>query len=218
MTTVTSATAATSAAASTSAAAQTTSDDYQMFLKMMTAQIQNQDPLNPMDSTAFATQLATFSGVEQQVQTNELLAGLSTQFSVLGMAQLAGWVGQQARADVPVHFDGTAVTVSPNPAQGATRAVLVVRDEDGTVVSREDVPVSSDPYQWLGADIAGDPLPEGTYSLELESYGGDTLLDTSAVESYATIVEAQAGTNGIRLLLHGGASVDATAVTALRRV
>lgn len=216
MTTVTSATSAAAATATT--AAQTTSADYQMFLKMMTAQIRNQDPLNPMDSTAYATQLATFSGVEQQVQTNQLLASLSTQFSVLGMAQLAGWVGQQARADVPVHFDGSAVTISPNPAQGATRAVLVVRDEDGAVVSREDLPLSSDPYQWLGADIAGDPLPEGTYSLELESYGGDTLLDTSPVESYATIVEAQAGPNGIRLLLQGGASVDATAVTALRRV
>lgn len=216
MTTVTSATSAAAATATTGA--QTTSADYQMFLKMMTAQIRNQDPLNPMDSTAYATQLATFSGVEQQVQTNQLLASLSTQFSVLGMAQLAGWVGQQARADVPVHFDGTAVTISPNPAQGATRAVLVVRDEDGAVVSREDLPLSSDPYQWLGADIAGDPLPEGTYSLALESYGGDTLLDTSPVESYATIVEAQAGPNGIRLLLQGGASVDATAVTALRRV
>lgn len=217
MTTVTSATAAASTSTA-SAAAQTTSTDYEMFLKMMTTQIRNQDPLNPMDSTAYATQLATFSGVEQQVQTNQLLAGLSTQFSVLGMAQLAGWVGQQARADVPVHFDGSAVTISPNPAQGATRAVLVARDEDGTVVAREDIPVSSDPYQWLGADIAGDPLPEGTYTLELESYGGDTLLDTSSVESYATIVEAQAGSNGIRLLLEGGASVDATAVTALRRV
>lgn len=216
MTTVTSATSAAAATATT--AAQTTSADYQMFLKMMTAQIRNQDPLNPMDSTAYATQLATFSGVEQQVQTNKLLSNLATQFSVLGMAQLAGWVGQQARADVPVHFDGTAVTISPNPAQGATRAVLVVRDEDGTVVSREDLPLSSDPYQWLGADIAGDPLPEGTYSLALESYGGDTLLNTSPVESYATIVEAQAGSNGIRLLLQGGSSVDATAVTALRRV
>lgn len=216
MTTVTSATSA--AAASATTAAQTTSADYQMFLKMMTAQIRNQDPLNPMDSTAYATQLATFSGVEQQVQTNQLLSNLATQFSVLGMAQLAGWVGQQARADVPVHFDGTAVTLSPNPAQGATRAVLVVRDEDGTVVSREDLPLSSDPYQWLGADIAGDPLPAGTYSLALESYGGDTLLATSPVESYATIVEAQAGSNGIRLLLQGGSSVDATAVTALRRI
>lgn len=216
MTTVASVSSAT--AVGTTASARTESADYQMFLKMLTAQIRNQDPLNPLDSTDYATQLATFSGVEQQVQTNELLANLSTQFSVLGMAQLAGWVGQQARADVPVHFDGSAVTVSPNPAQGATRAVLVVRDEDGIVVSREDVPVSSEPYQWLGADIAGDPLPTGTYSLELESYGGDTLLSTGPVESYATIVEAQSGSNGIRLLLQGGASVDATAVTALRRV
>ena len=208
-----------SGASSAMTAAQSTSSDYQMFLKMMTAQIRNQDPLNPMDSTAYATQLATFTGVEQQVRANQLLEGLSTQFSVLGMAQLAGWVGQQARADVPVAFDGsTPITISPNAALGATDAVLVVRDEDGAVVSRETLPVSSEPYLWLGADIAGNPLPAGTYRLELESYGGETLLATSPVESYATIIEAQAGPNGIRLLLAGGESVDATSVTALRRV
>jgi len=217
MTTVTSVT--TSNTATTAAAVQSSGSDYQMFLKMMTAQIRNQDPLNPMDATAYATQLATFTGVEQQVRANQLLEGLSTQFSVLGMAQLAGWVGQQARADVPAAFDGrTPITISPNPAQGSTSAVLVARDESGTVVSRETLPVSSAPYLWLGADIAGNPLPAGTYQLELESYGGATLLDTSPVESYSTIVEAQAGPNGIRLLLAGGQSVDATSVTALRRI
>ena len=43
---------------------------------MLTTQIKNQDPLNPMEGTEFAVQLATFSGVEQQVQTNQLLARL----------------------------------------------------------------------------------------------------------------------------------------------
>lgn len=215
MTTVSAASSLSSPRSAASPATQST--DYQMFLKMLTAQIRNQDPLNPLDSTDYATQLATFSGVEQQVQTNQLLTSLAGQFSLLGMAQLAGWVGQQARADVPVHFEGTPVTISPNPVAGATRAVLVVRDDKGAVVSRETIPASSDPYQWLGGDAAGNPLPTGTYRLELESYGGDTLLSTDPVESYATIIEAQAGSNGIRLLLEGGATVDATAITALRR-
>ena len=42
--------------------------DFQTFLKMLTTQIKNQDPLNPMEGSDFAVQLATFSGVEQQVQ------------------------------------------------------------------------------------------------------------------------------------------------------
>ena len=49
------------------------SSDFETFLKMLTAQISNQDPLNPIDASDYSTQLATFSGVEQQVLTNDLL-------------------------------------------------------------------------------------------------------------------------------------------------
>ena len=73
------------------------SSDFQTFLRMMTAQMQNQDPLNPMEASDFAVQLATFSGVEQQVRSNDLLAGLSDQMSLMGVSQLAGWVGMEAR-------------------------------------------------------------------------------------------------------------------------
>lgn len=50
-----------------------TEGDFTTFLTMLATQIKNQDPLNPMDGADFAVQLATFSGVEQQVQTNMLL-------------------------------------------------------------------------------------------------------------------------------------------------
>ena len=53
-------------------------DIQNRFLKLLTTQMQNQDPLNPIDSTDYAAQLATFSGVEQQVRTNSLLADLGT--------------------------------------------------------------------------------------------------------------------------------------------
>ena len=55
------------------------SSDFETFLKMLTVQMQNQDPLNPVDSSDYAIQLATFSGVEQQVKTNDLLASLGQQ-------------------------------------------------------------------------------------------------------------------------------------------
>jgi flagellar basal-body rod modification protein FlgD len=190
--------------------------DYTTFLKMLTVQMQNQDPLNPIESTDYAVQLATFSGVEQQVRTNELLASLAQQFGVMGMAQLAGWVGQEARAAVPVRFDGSPVTLSPNPAAGADRAVLVVKDDQGTIVAREDIPVSADPYRWLGADATGDPLPPGTYRLELESYRNGEVVATGPMESYARILEAQGGPAGTVLVLSGGVKVNAADITALR--
>ena len=190
--------------------------DYETFLKMLTVQMQNQDPLNPIESSDYAVQLATFSGVEQQMKTNELLGALGSQFGLIGMAQLAGWVGQEARAAVPVWMDGTPVTLSPEPADLADQAVLVVRDAAGTLVSREDLPVSDAPYQWLGADAAGDPLPEGLYSLSLESYSQGALVSTTPMQSYARILEAQGGAAGTTLLLEGGVRVAAADVTALR--
>mgnify|MGYP003604509142 FL=1 len=192
------------------------SSDFTTFLKMLTVQMQNQDPLNPMDSAEYAMQLATFSGVEQQVKTNDLLSSLAAQFSLVGMSQLAGWVGQEARAAADVWYTGEPVTLAPNPVANADRAVLVVMDTDGNIVSREELPVSTDPYQWLGGDAAGDPLPEGRYSLTLESWRGDEVLQEDTVEHYGRVIEARGGSDGIRLVFEGGIEIAATEITALR--
>lgn len=192
------------------------SSDFNTFLKMLTAQLKNQDPTKPIESADYAVQLATFSGVEQQVKTNQLLEGLASQFGVMGMSQLAAWVGQEARASGPVWMDGDPVTLSPTPSAGSDRAVLVVRDASGTMVSREDMPASTNPYEWLGADIEGNPLPTGKYSLEMESYSGDRLLGTAPVQAYSRIMEAKNGPMGTTLILEGGIEVAATDVTALR--
>ena len=192
------------------------SADFDTFLKMLTTQMKNQDPLNPVDSADYAVQLATFSGVEQQMKTNQLLERLNGQFGVLGMSQLAAWVGQEARAAAPVWMDGDAVTMTYAPDVQADRAVLVVTDAAGKLVSREDVPLSTAPYQWLGGDPKGDPLPAGLYTTSLESYRGEDLLSTTEVESYARILEARGGAKGTTLVLEGGVEVAATKVTALR--
>lgn len=192
------------------------SSDYMTFLRMLTVQMQNQDPLNPIDSSDYAVQLATFSGVEQQVRTNELLAGMTTSFQQFGMAEMAGWIGKEARSNAAVQYNGTPVTLSPNPAVGATRAVIAVTDAQGNLVSREDIPVSAEPYQWLGAGADGMPLPPGTYTIMLESMKGDEVIDSRPVEYYALVTEARGGPGGTRLVLQGGIEVPTSSVTALR--
>ena len=92
----------------------------------------------------------------------------------------------------------------------------MVRNASGALVSREEVSTTPGLYDWLGGDAAGDPLPEGRYSLSLESYSGDTLLGESPVESYARIMEARNGAAGATLVLEGGVEVPASAITALR--
>ena len=216
LSTTTNTAARSSATTQTAAPANRMGADFETFLKMLTTQMQNQDPLNPMESSDFAVQLATFSGVEQQMQTNALLEGLASQMGLGGMAQLAGLVGMEARAAVPAWFDGSPVTLSPNPDALADSAVLVTRNADGDVVSRESVPVSAEPIEWAGTDSSGSPLPGGLYSFELESYAGERLLGTGAVEIYSTVVEARGGSSGTQILLRGGVLVDVADVTALR--
>lgn len=209
-------TAANATSSATATKANAISSDFNTFLKMLTTQLKNQDPLKPIDSADYAVQLATFSGVEQQVKTNQLLEGLASQFGVMGMSQLAAWVGQEARASGPVWMDGDAVTLAPEPKTGADRAVLVVRDAAGTMVAREDMLGNTNAYEWRGMDIEGNPLPTGKYSLSLESYSGDRLLGTGDVQAYSRIMEAKNGPLGTTLILEGGIAVAAKDITALR--
>lgn len=192
------------------------SSDFETFLKMMTTQLENQDPLNPVESEDFAVQLATFSGVEQQVRTNQLLESLAGGMGATGLAQLAGWVGMEARVTAPVAFNGAPVDLAPNPAPGADAAQLIVRDASGAEVSRESVPLGQGTIQWAGIGPTGSPLPAGNYSLQLESFSLGESLGLSNVPHYSRISEARQGPNGVELVIEGGTLVPSDDVTALR--
>ncbi len=200
-----------------SSGGQEVNSDYQTFLVMMTTQIQNQDPLDPMDANEFAVQLATFSSVEQQTYTNELLTGMTTSLNMSSMADMVGWIGKEARFAAPVSVEGgQSVTLSPNPAAVADKAVLVVTSADGTEVARQEIPVSTADYEWTPVDADGAPLPDGVYSLSLESYSGEELLGATEVEHYAVVEEVRSSPSGATLLFEGGVEVPSLYVTALR--
>ncbi|MGQ0609678.1 MAG: flagellar hook capping FlgD N-terminal domain-containing protein [Paracoccaceae bacterium] len=201
----------------TSSSETTVTSDYETFLLMMTTQIQNQDPLDPMDSNEFAVQLATFSSVEQQVLTNELLYGLNSTLALTGMADMVGWIGNEVRVAAPVHLDGeSTLTLSPNPASVADQAVLVVTDLDGVEVARQDIPVSTADYVWTPVDAEGNPLPEGIYNLSLESYSDGVLLGETEVEHYSLVQEVRASPSGATVVFEGGIEVPVIYVTAVR--
>jgi flagellar basal-body rod modification protein FlgD len=212
--TSTSSTPATASVAKTDAAK--VGGDFHMFLKMLTAQLKNQDPLNPIDSSDYAVQLATFSGVEQQVRTNDLLASLTTQLGLSGMSQLASWVGMEARAAVPVAFDGAPLTLFPAPADGAERAVLVAYDAEDREVSRQEIAVSDDPVRWTGTSETGGQAMPGTYSFRLESYAGGQLVSTDPVETFGRVAEIRQGDGGPVLVFDGGATASPSDIRALR--
>jgi flagellar basal-body rod modification protein FlgD len=192
------------------------SADFDVFLQMLTTQLKYQDPLNPMESTEFATQLATFAGVEQQALGNDLLAAMSAQMATSNMAEVAGWIGQEVRAPTSVYFDGAPITISPNPAAVADRAELVVRDDAGTEILRQPIPVSVDPVEWAGVTSDGAPLPPGLYRFEVVSYSGSDTLLTETAEVYAEVVEVRSQGGSNILMLEGGVGVPATSVSAIR--
>ncbi|WP_422071199.1 flagellar hook capping FlgD N-terminal domain-containing protein [Tranquillimonas rosea] len=192
------------------------SSDFETFLKMLTTQLENQDPLEPVKSEDFAVQLATFSGVEQQVKTNDLLASVAGQIGAMALSQMSGWVGKEARAAMPVAFDGTPVTLVPEATAIGDRHVLVVRDASGATVGRMPVSADGAPVEWAGTDATGAPLPEGQYGFAIETYLGGELVDEAPVETFGRILETRMEGDSIDLVFAGGVTVPADAVTALR--
>ena len=193
------------------------SADFETFLTMLTVQMQNQDPLNPMDSTEYASQLATFSAVEQQVKTNDLLSEISGQFTTMGMGQLAGWIGLEGRAEMPAYYTGDAMRVHTTPAAAADEAVLVVKDEYGRIMQQVPADPEGGTFLWTGEFSDGSSVPPGLYEMELLSYNNGELISTDPVEVYGTIQEARQQGSEVILVMAGGEEVVSSAVTGLRQ-
>ncbi len=192
--------------------------DFETFLTMLTTQMENQDPLKPIESTDFAVQLATFSGVEQQVRTNNLLAAMQSQLGASGISQYASWVGMEVRATATAMFSDSPITLYPEPASGAERAMVVVRDPaSGEDIDRFEVPVSDAPVQWAGVDGDGNPFPEGKYTFHLQSIKNDTTFSEEQIAVFSEVQELRMADGEIRLVLAGGDEVAASDVTAVRK-
>ncbi|MCB1349694.1 MAG: flagellar hook assembly protein FlgD [Maritimibacter sp.] len=217
-TTTTATNSATTQSEKSTGAAPAITSDFETFLKMLTTQMNNQDPLNPIESTDFAVQLATFSGVEQQVETNDLLATIKSQLGASGMSEYASWVGMEVQAVASAAFDDSPITLYPEPAKGAERTMVVVRDaETGTDIDYFEIPVSDDPVQWAGVDGNGNPYPPGNYTFHLQSIAGNVSFSEEQIAVFSEVEELRLVDGETRLILAGGGDIAATEVTAVRR-
>jgi flagellar basal-body rod modification protein FlgD len=204
-----------SSSASTSKASDLTAD-FETFLLMLTTQAQNQDPLEPMDSSEYAAQLAQFSMVEQQVLSNDNLSALISQINLQTASSMSSWLGKEVRAPTPAAFEGTAITLIPSFEVGADSAELVVTDAGGLEVARSAVDPNATSLTWNGLDKNGNTLPNGTYTLEIESFSGGEAIGTTNPEFYARVTEAQMTGSTVQLVLESGQVLSAETVTAIR--
>ena len=188
--------------------------DYTTFLRMLTVQMQNQDPLNPMEASDFAVQLATFSNVEQATRTNDLLSALLARGDLSDMGR---WVGMEARVTDGAWFGGDPIVLAPEPVEGATSVTLIVRDASGTIIDSRTLPAEAAEYRWDGTLTSGDSADEGTYRFEIESRRGDEVLGTTPVAAYLRVQEARIEDGTTYLVVGGGMMVDSRSVTGLRQ-
>ena len=172
-------------AASTESAISTSqiSEDFDTFLQLLTAQIQNQDPLAPLDSTQFVEQLATFSSLEQQVETNQTLTSIASMIGDLHSAAANEWLGQDvAVSSKHVAFEGEPVEFEIDPAYKYDDAVLTVKNSQDQVVWQEQLDTSAQRHAWNGQVL--DPAlasDQGVYEFQVDLFSnGLPLASTQA--------------------------------------
>jgi flagellar basal-body rod modification protein FlgD len=183
------------------------------FLELMTAQLQNQDPMKPMESGEFLTQIAQFSTVEGVGDLNEAFGQLSESLVSNQALQAANLVGRSVLAPTGLAALGEGGSISGSvelPAASSDVAVSVF-DQSGQLVRRLELgsqaagPVS---FQWDGLRDDGSFAEPGTYFVSAEaSVDGQTeAVDTMLASQVRSVTLSKSG--GLLLDLEGVGSLD----------
>jgi len=167
--------------------------NFNTFLTLLTTQLQNQDPLSPMDTDQFTNQLVQFASVEQQINMN---TSLSTLISLQ----------QTAQATSALSFLGATVVVSGNSAQLANgqatwnyavaspaTATINIANSSGQLVysTTQTVQPGTQTFTWNGRDSLGNVVPAGTYTMAVSAIGasGQTVPVTTQVQGVVSGVD-----------------------------
>lgn len=148
------------------------------FLKLLTTQLKNQDPLSPTDTTQMTQQITQMTGVEQQLVTNDLLAALVGMNTGTGLSEGVSMIGKQVTAttDNSTLKNGKA-TFSWTQAGASTALTVEVKNAAGKVVRTlkpEDQKSGDHTLTWDGKDDAGTTLADGgVYTINVTATGGD---------------------------------------------
>ncbi|MEE2566194.1 flagellar hook assembly protein FlgD [Hyphobacterium marinum] len=145
-------------------------DNFEMFLTLLTEQMKNQDPLNPLDSTEFVNQLVSFSSVEQQISANQNLESLLLVQSAAAQGAAVGFIGREATIATPqaVLENGEASWSYVVP-EDVSDLSIVVKDQGGRVIGRfeGETTSGSHDFNWNGENANGTAMDDGVYELEI---------------------------------------------------
>ena len=191
------------------------SEDFETFLRMLTTQIQNQDPLSPLKAEEFASQLATFSMVEQQTLTNENLENLTTELTNDWLASSAVLLGRDVAYSGSFNFGGDPVQLEFGTPIEASDVSLVVRDVEGQIVDIRTVARGSVTAVWDGVASDTQTALPGSYSAELRNLAEDELVEVP-IYTHALVEEVRFGNGQPEFLLDNGSVILGGDVAILR--
>ncbi len=197
----------------------TLAGDFSQFLTLLTTQLQNQDPLSPLDSNEFTEQLVQFSQVEQGINTNTKLDDLiSLQLgnSATSALDYVGLDVSYVSAEV-AHEQGQPSTIRYSLESPATSSSINIFNEVGQLVFSGEAErgAGAHEFEWDGRDLVNNELPTGTYVVRVDSVDAndDSVETTTVVQARVRGIEQQ---NGVVFALVGERAVPISSIlTAL---
>lgn len=153
--------------------ASTIAGNFDTFLQLLTTQLRNQNPLDPLDTNQFTQQLVQFSGVEQQLKTNEFLEALIMSSQTATTTQATSFIGKEISASTSLANlkDGSASWYYDLPRR-AEKAFITIRNSDGdTVYTKEMGAIDSGEgrFDWDGISTSGETLKDGAYQIQIDA-------------------------------------------------
>ena len=210
----------TTATVKTDAARTSLATNFDTFLTLLTAQLKNQDPLSPMDSSQFTEQLTQMTGVQQQLLTNDLLTSLLAAQGGTGLGQGSNYIGKDVTAVWAADklTDGKA-SWSYELGADATAAKLEILDGSGKVVwtgQASELKEGVHDFTWDGKTTAGGQLSDGgVYTLKVTANNGTNTISSQVLtRGQVTGVEMY---DGVPYLNVGNSIVPMDAVISLQQ-
>ncbi len=213
-------TASTSAAASSSDTSATAlsslSSNFNDFLTLLTAQLQNQDPTTPMDSSQFTTELVQFTGVQQQVQSNTNLTQLIQLSQDQQMTQSSGLVGKQvviSGSTVPLQQGAAEISFSTPQSEPVAISITNAAGQDVKDIQSTST-AGTNTWSWNGTDNQGNTLADGPYNVAVEGADETGTASPISFTSVGTPTAVQKSSTGLSVSF-GPTSLDYSAVQSV---
>ena len=204
--------ASTSTPSKTDAAIDNLNDTYNNFLLLLTKQLQNQDPLNPMDTAQFTQQLVGFSQVEQQIASNKSLERLISLQSSTNAFNAVSFLGNEvAVASDRVSLKDGKAKFQYEIEHSAGQAVLSVYDSRGQIVLVQEANkgVGSYNVDWNGKDAFGNQLPDGEYRVAVSYADQSGKTYASKITSFGVVDSTEITDGEVKLFVGPvGFSID----------